>query len=171
MNGSPVIRFILRGLAFFVAWYLLYELWILPDGRLDAAISLNIVGVTAGILELLNYDVYTVNRIVGIYGDSGVEVVDRCNGLAALGLFLGFVIAYPGKWKYKVSFSLLGIGVIYLTNLFRILFLTIAKVQWPGYFGVMHDYTTSTIFYIVIFGLWMLWVKTEERLYGTLNLS
>ncbi|MTI89605.1 MAG: exosortase/archaeosortase family protein [Balneolaceae bacterium] len=163
MLQSPVIRFLLKALVFFGVWYLLYELWILPDGRLDEWVSLNIVGISAGILETVGYKTYTINRIVGIMGDSGVEVVDRCNGIGALGLFLAFIFSYPGDWKNKLSFSVLGMGVIYLTNLFRITFLTAARVEWPDRFGALHNYTTTPVFYIVIFALWMLWVKTQNE--------
>jgi len=156
---SPVVKFIATALGIFIIWYIIYEKWLLPDGRLDEWLSLNIIGVSAGIIKSLGFDVYTINRIVGIGENSGVEVVDGCNGISAIGLFLGFIIAFPGPWKSRLSFSILGIGIIYIVNIIRIVTLTVTKVKWPAFFDFTHDYSTTTIFYIIIFILWMIWVN------------
>ncbi len=156
---SPLSLFIAKALGFFVIWYLAYEMWLLPDGSLDEWISLNIIGNSAGIVKWLGYEVYTVNRIIGIQGYPGIEIVDGCNGISAMGLFLGFIIAFPGSWQKRISFSVIGLGVIYFVNILRVVTLTITKVEWPAFFDFTHDYSTTTIFYIVIFVLWMIWVN------------
>ncbi len=156
---SPTLKFVLTALGIFVVWYIVYEKWLLPDGRLDEWLSLNIIGNSAGIIQWFGYDVYTVNRIIGIGEYSGIEVVDGCNGISAIGLFLGFILAFPGPWKNRLSFSVMGIGIIYIINVLRIITLTITKVEWPAFFDFTHDYSTTTIFYISIFFLWMIWVN------------
>lgn len=163
MKVSPVTSFLLKALGFFLAWYVVYEIWILPDGRLDARISVNIATTAAGLLEAMGYDVYSFGRIVGIYGDSGVEVTDRCNGIAILGLYLAFILAYPGRWDQRAAFSVLGLAIIYLTNLFRIALLTVLKVEWPEGFSFVHDFATTGIFYLVVFVMWIFWVKANEE--------
>lgn len=165
--NSPIVRFIAKALGFFVIWYLVYELWLLPNGNLDAWLSFNIAGNSAGLLQWLGYEVYTVNRILGIGEAAGIEIVNGCNGIAAMGLFLGFIIAYPGDWKNKLSFSITGLGLIYLVNIFRVMVLAITQVKWPGFFDVTHDYSTTTIFYIVIFILWMIWVNFSGENFKT----
>src|SRR5690606_40833141 len=52
--------------------------------------------------EWMGFDVYTVDRIIGIGEYSGIKIVDGCNGIAAMGLFLGFIIAYPGDRVQKL---------------------------------------------------------------------
>ncbi|MDR9417875.1 exosortase X [Gracilimonas sp.] len=160
--NSPVVKFIAKAFLVFIVWYLVYELWLLPDGSLDHWLSLNIIGTSAGILEVFGFDVFTVNRIIGLGEYPGIEIVDGCNGIAAMGLFLGFILAYPGNWKNRISFSVLGLCVIYLTNILRIITLTITQVYWPSIFDFTHDYSTTTIFYLVIFLLWMLWVNYND---------
>lgn len=164
--NSPVTLFIVKALAFFIGWYLLYELWLLPDGRLDEWLSLNIIGSSAGFIEWMGYEVYTVNRIIGIREAGGIEIVDGCNGIAAIGLFLGFIIAYPGDWKDRLSFSVVGIGIIYLVNILRVIVLTVTQVEWPQFFNFTHDYSTTAIFYIVIFVLWMVWVNYADAAFS-----
>jgi exosortase family protein XrtF len=162
MFKSPVTHFVLKALAIFVGWYIIYELWLLPDGRLDEWISLNIVGVSSGIIQSLGYETWSVNRIIGIGENGGIELVDGCTGISAIGLFLGFILAYPGDWKNRISFCLLGIGVIYIVNILRIVVLVITQEEWIEFFDITHDYSTTTIFYIVIFLLWMTWVKFSD---------
>lgn len=162
MLKTPIAQFILKAFAIFVIWYVVYELWLLPDGRLDEWVSLNIVSVSSGIVRLFGYETWTVNRIIGIGENGGIELVDGCTGISAIGLFLGFILAYPGDWKNRVSFSLLGIGVIYIVNILRIATLVITQEEWIEFFDITHDYSTTTIFYIVIFLLWMTWVKFSD---------
>lgn len=167
MLKSPVTQFILKALAIFIAWYVLYELWLLPDGRLDEWISLNIVSVSTGLIQSLGYETWSVNRVLGIGENNGIELVDGCTGISAIGLFLGFILAYPGEWKNRVSFSLLGIGIIYVVNIIRIVVLVITQEEWVEFFDVTHDYSTTTIFYMVIFLLWMTWVKFSDGDFAT----
>ena len=162
--NSPIAKFIGKALIIFIGWYVLYELWLLPDGRLDRWLSLNIIGISAGILEFFGFDVYTVNRIIGIDEYPGIEIIDGCNGVAAMGLFMGFILAYPGSWKNRISFTLAGIGFIYLVNIFRVLTLIITQKAWPEFFDFTHDYSTTAIFYVVIFVLWMIWVNFEDSI-------
>ncbi|MBO6792737.1 MAG: archaeosortase/exosortase family protein [Balneolaceae bacterium] len=162
MLKSPVTQFILKALGIFAIWYVIYELWLLPKGDLDEWLSLNIVAVSDGIIQLFGYDTWTMHRIIGIGENAGIQLVDGCTGISAIGLFLGFILAYPGDWKNRISFSLLGIGVIYLVNIFRIVVLVITQEEWMEFFDFTHDYSTTTIFYVVIFILWMIWVQLSE---------
>lgn len=165
--NSAIIKFIVKALSIFVGWYVIYELWLLPDGRLDEWLALNIVSVTAGIVDIFGYEVWTVNRIIGIGENGGIELVDGCTGISAIGLFIGFIFAYPGDWKNRISFSFLGIGIIYIVNIVRIVVLVITQEEWIEFFDFTHDYSTTTIFYIVIFLMWMIWVKFSDRDFST----
>lgn len=160
--NSPIVKFIAKALGFFAIWYLIYDLWLLPAGELDRWISLNIVMVGGGILEAFGFDVYAFGRVIGIVEYPGIEIVDGCNGVAPIGLFLGFIFAYPGDWRNKLSFSLFGVSLIYMVNLLRIITLTITQAYYPSLFDFMHDYSTTTIFNLFIFLLWMIWVNFND---------
>ena len=161
---SEIAIFLFNVFCIYIVWYLVYELWLLPNGYIDEPLSKNIASVSAGILSFLGEDVFYYGRVVGIVGTRGGEIVDGCNGIAAIGLFLGFVLAYPGAWLPRIYFSIFGIAVIYLVNVARIVFLSYIQLYWPIGFDFMHDYSTTTIFYIVIFILWMIWANYGEPL-------
>ncbi len=161
-NDNSIYRFIIKSLLFFGVWYVIYELWLLPKGNLDEWLSLNIIAISNGLIQLFGYDVWVMHRIIGINENVGIEIVNGCNGIAAIGLFLGFILAYPGNWKRRISFSIFGIGVIYLINIIRIVILVVSQEEWYSLTEFMHEYATSTVFYIAIFLLWVLWVRFEE---------
>lgn len=156
---SDIGIFLLKVVGIYLCWYVIYELWLLPDGRLDAWLTTNIVSVSAGILQSLGYDLYATGRLIGIGESAGIYLVDGCSGIAAIGLFVGFVIAYPGEWVPRMAFIFMGIGIIYFVNVIRIVILSITQVQWPSMFDVTHDYSTTAIFYLVIFLLWVVWAN------------
>lgn len=161
---SDIARFIIKVICIYFVWYLAYEMWILPNGYIDEPLSKNIASVSAGILTFLGEDVFYYDRVVGIVGTAGGEIVNGCNGIAAIGLFLGFIFAYPGAWIPRIFFSVFGVVVIYLVNVTRIIVLSYTQFYWPRVFDFTHDYSTTAIFYFVIFILWMIWVNYGESM-------
>lgn len=156
---NPIYVFALKGILVYIVWYIFYDLWLLPDGRVDEWLSLHIIDVSAGILSLMGFDVYTIFRVIGIDQAAGIEIVNGCNGLSAIGLFIGFIAAYPGDNTKRWLFMVTGMGVIYLVNVLRIVVLAITQVYWSDFFHFTHDYSTTAIFYIVIFILWVIWAN------------
>lgn len=161
--NKEIVHFLLKLLGFFGVWYLVYELWLLPQGSLDEWLSVNLIDVTGGILALLDVDFFMRYRIIGITGAAGLEIVDGCNGLEAIGLFIGFVIAYPGDNLKRALFIPAGILAIYLVNVARILTLVFLQAYYPQGFNFAHDYSTSAIFYIAIFVMWVVWMNFGSK--------
>jgi len=159
---SDITRFLLKVFLIYLIWYLVYELWIMPNGFIDEPLSKNIASISAGILTFIGEDVFYYGRVVGLVGTVGGEIVNGCNGIAAIGLFLGFIFAFPGAWTPRIFFSIFGIAVIYLINIVRIVLLSYTQFYWPQIFEFTHDYSTTAIFYIVIFILWMIWANYGE---------
>ena len=162
LQPSPIRTFALKALGIFVLWYVLYELWLLPDGRLDHWVALRVIDGAAFATKLMGFEVWMQGRVVTIAGNNGIEMVDGCTGISAIGLFLGFIWAYPGQNRSRVYFSLMGIATIYLVNILRIATLMLMQEWAPQFFDFTHDYSTTTIFYLVIFFLWMLWVRIAD---------
>ena len=93
------------------------------------------------------------------FASHGVWLGEACNGLKVVGLFSIFVIAFPGKWKHKWWFIILGIILVHFTNALRISGLTIISAKWPQYLDFNHNVTFQIIVYGVIFLLWYIWVQ------------
>ena len=84
---------------------------------------------------------------------------EGCSGLKQMLQFSLLMIFFPGPWKKKLWFIPLGVIIMHLTNLFRVVGLAIIMNNWPQYWDFSHDYIFRPIFYVVIFGLWVIWVE------------
>lgn len=86
-----------------------------------------------------------------------IYINEGCSGLKQMIQFALLMMLFPGPWKKKLWFIPLGVFIMHLTNLFRVLGLTVVMMKWPQDYMFSHDYIFRPIFYIVIFLLWMWW--------------
>lgn len=157
---KTLIIFLFYALALYIGWFLLYELYLHPQGYIDSFVIKNSIYFSKQFLQLLGYTVYTVNeRQVWIESANGLWVGDPCNGLNLFALFSGFIIAYPGVLKSKLIFIPVGIVLIHLLNILRISGLLLLQLYAPEYMEFNHTYTFTIIIYAFIFYLWMHWVN------------
>ncbi|MCS4039951.1 exosortase/archaeosortase family protein [Salinibacter ruber] len=156
---GPVLRFLAKAVAVYGVWYMLYDLWLVPDGRLDAWVSQAAASVTGTTLSGLGLDVAVEGRTVQLAQTSGVRIVNGCNGLATIGAFIGFIVAYPGKTKRRLWFIPLGIAIIFLANVARVSVLAGAQAYWSSAFSWLHGMPTGAPFHLTVFGLWVLWAR------------
>lgn len=163
--------FLAKVLAVYVVWYVVYDLWLLPDGSLDRWLSLNVAGMSGSLLSLFGFDAVAQGRNVLMSGVPGVRVVNGCNGLTTIGLFIGFVVAYPGAWARRVGFVVFGIGVIYVTNVLRVAGMVAVQKYAPSLFDPLHGFGMTTIFYVVVFALWVVWANWGNSTRPRTNLS
>ena len=158
-STRSVLLFLAKMLAVYGVWYVMYDLWLLPDGRLDAWLSENVAVVSGGLLNGLGFGATVEGRSVLMEDIPGVRIVDGCNGLTTIGLFVGFVIAYPGRFWRRLAFLPAGMFAIYATNVVRVAVMVIVQRHWPAAFDPLHGYGLTTIFYVTVFGLWVAWAN------------
>ena len=87
------------------------------------------------------------------------RVIEGCNSVSIIILFISFVIAFSGKRKTTLLFLLAGAIAIYLANLFRIVILSIGLYHYPWRSEILHSVVFPAIIYGMVFLLWMLWVN------------
>lgn len=163
INLSPLAIFLLKAAGIYAAWYFFYDLVILPDGRLDTVISLAGVKSAAILLGALGYEIESSGRILAVAGSRGVEILNGCNGLNVLGLYAGFIIAYPGESKKRILFLSGGIALLVLANVLRIAYFALSNLYFPGRFTAIHGTSSYIFFYPIILALWYLWARAGER--------
>jgi exosortase/archaeosortase family protein len=157
------IGFVLRGLVVYLGWYLLYDRWLLPQGQLDTWLSEHVAMWAGGLLKGLGQQVDVMGRTLRLPPAPGVFIENGCNGLAAMGLFMGFVVAYPGSWRRRAWFIPLGAGILLAVNLLRVTVLALVQRDAPGVFAAAHEVGAQTIFYVAVFALWIVWARTSDR--------
>ena len=155
-SNRTLALFLAKMVAVYAVWFVLYDLWLLPDGRFDEWLSVNVASWTAGLMGLFS-DAALANGRYVYFHDAGVVIEDGCNGLSALSLFIGFVLAYPGTWGRRALFIPAGLLVILITNVLRCASLLFISYQWPEMFASVHGFHALFVFYVVIFALWVVW--------------
>lgn len=88
-----------------------------------------------------------------------ISVNDSCSGLKQFYQVFFLFLLFPGPWKHKLWFIPLGFVVMFLTNIFRIVSLSVIVLWKPDYWHFSHDWILRPFFYVVLFGLWVWWVE------------
>jgi len=158
---SPVILFLLKALGLYVAWYIIYEIWLHPTEIMDSWIIKSTLQVSLFFLHLMGYHTFSPYfKEIGIDGTSGLYMGDNCDSIDLFALFAGFIIAFPGAWKKKLWYIPVGIILIFLCNVLRVVVLSIIQKKFStGALEFNHTYTFTILVYLFIFGLWLFWIK------------
>ena len=159
MNDPRLRRFALIMAACYAVWYGVYDLWLLPDGRLDLWLSGKAAGWTTALLQTLGHDAVLRGQNEVWLGARGIALVAECNGLAVLSLFVGFVLAFPGRWTRRLWFIPMGIGIIVIANVARCAVLLGLLGRSQAAFNLGHGAGGLLFFYAIVFGLWMVWAR------------
>ena len=86
-------------------------------------------------------------------------VVEGCNGISVMILFLAFVFSFYQGIKKTLIFSIVGVLIIHVSNIFRIAVITVLYYRFPQYQEVLHQLIFPGLIYGMVFILWMYWVK------------
>ena len=92
------------------------------------------------------------------------RVVEGCNSISVIILFISFIIAFAGNFKYTFMYVLAGSVLIYIVNLIRIAILSIGLYNYPWRREILHTVIFPMIIYGMVFLLWMFWVNRFSKL-------
>ncbi|NIK93044.1 exosortase family protein XrtF [Mangrovimonas sp. CR14] len=130
---------------------------------------------SADLLRCLGYEVQmvphseepTIKFIVN--GKYLARIVEGCNSISVIILFISFIIAFRGGWKTTFLYGLLGSVLVYVANLFRIALLSIGLYHFPWRSEILHEVIFPAIIYGLVCLLWILWVNRFSNLSKTKN--
>lgn len=94
---------------------------------------------------------------------SAITIDGGCSGDKQILQLALLLLIYPGRWRYKIWFIPLGIIIVHATNVLRIVLLSVVTIWRFEWMDIAHDLVLRGIFYVVIFGIWMLFVKLSGR--------
>ena len=92
-------------------------------------------------------------------GKNILAVYEGCNGINTMIIFVAFLFAFGPVTKTLIWFVPLGLSIIHIVNLARIALLFWVSIYNPDYMYFMHKYFFTAVLYIVIFLLWVWWVR------------
>lgn len=88
-----------------------------------------------------------------------IRIIEGCNALSVIILFVAFLIAFSGKILNTILFTVAGSVLIHVLNIGRIALLTIALYHYPKAEPILHGVVFPLIIYGVVFLLWVIWVN------------
>jgi exosortase H (IPTLxxWG-CTERM-specific) len=86
-----------------------------------------------------------------------VNIKNGCNGVEAMIIFLGAVLAFPAGWKSRLVGLVLGTLVIQVINLIRVVALFFTGAYFPAFFNSSHTVLWQSIVVLAAFLLFIFW--------------
>lgn len=165
---KSVINFILTFLLVYAALSLTYKLYLdlskegdyYPDyiTNLTARQSQSLLEAVGYNAEIIPHDEEASMKLI-LNAKYVARVIEGCNSVSVIILFISFVFAFSGHWKPTAIYVLAGSVLIYAVNLIRIVVLSIGLYHYPWRREVLHSIIFPLIIYGMVFLLWMFWVN------------
>ena len=169
-NNKPVIIFLLK---FFAAYFLLFGIYSTYLHKTQqrtplfscAPVTKTVANHTKMVAKWLGYNIDTeqherelsIKLIVG--GNYTARVIEGCNSVSIVILFLAFIIAFSGSLKATFIFGLVGSLLIYSVNILRIIALSLLLYRYPQFQEPLHTLVFPAVIYGLVFVLWIVWVR------------
>ncbi|MEO5789416.1 exosortase family protein XrtF [Gelidibacter sp.] len=99
-----------------------------------------------------------------VNGEFVARIIEGCNAMSVIILFISFIIAFAGKAKTTFFYILAGSILIYIVNIFRIAILSVGLYHYPWRSEELHTVIFPLIIYGMVFLLWMFWVNRFSSL-------
>lgn len=93
------------------------------------------------------------------FGVPVVLMIEGCNAISVMILFVAFLVAFTGKIKQYLWFVPVGLIILYISNILRIYLIGMIVLYFPAFVDSAHDYLFPGIIYGTVFILWVIWVK------------
>jgi exosortase family protein XrtF len=161
---KEILYILLRFLGIWLILFLAYQLYLNQfSGNIDY-FTKTLSNQIRFLLNKSGYETVTVDfhshETVQFYirGKVATRMVEGCNAISIMIMFLAFIFAFY-KGLSSVYFAFTGIILLYLLNLFRIYFLNVIVISYPGFSKAAHDYFFPSVIYGGVVVLWLVWIN------------
>nr|WP_199000493.1 exosortase family protein XrtF [Flavobacterium sp. ASV13] len=167
---KPFLIFISTFFGVYIVLTLFYKLYLDSFGPNDVDGITNIVGRNVEqLMNVFNCDVKiyksTVDSWLEVWYNKKyiIRIVEGCNAISVIILFISFIIAFSGKFKTTFIFVLSGTLLIYILNVSRIAMLTVLMFYFPQNGHFLHGTLFPLVIYGLVFLLWVIWVNKFSK--------
>jgi exosortase family protein XrtF len=92
-----------------------------------------------------------------------IRIIEGCNGVSLIILFVSFVVAFSGSLKNTLFFVFGGSLLIYVLNVLRIAVLSVLIYHFPNQTHFLHGVLFPLVIYGAVFMLWIIWVNKFSK--------
>lgn len=162
---KPFLQFIATFLGVFVLLTFGYQLYLsgYEDGQADGITRL-VAHHTGLVLRWFEEDAVVLFQenaqiLIRVHQKTVARIIEGCNAVSVIILFVSFVAAFSGKFKTTAFFLIVGSGLIYILNVLRIALLSLLLFHFPEREHLLHGVLFPLFIYGVVFILWFIWVN------------
>lgn len=172
LKYKSVLRFIVTFLLVYGILTLCYKFYLdFSDGSqyYPDYVTHLVATQTDALLHALGYNSHIVphpnepSMKLVINGKYLARIIEGCNSISIIILFVSFIIAFAGKVKTTALYIFAGSVLIYAVNLIRIVILSVGLFHYPWRSEELHTVVFPLIIYGLIFLLWMFWVNRFSK--------
>ena len=169
---SAVIRFIFTFLGTYLLLAFLYNLYLqyfTSDTYYPDYITHLVALQSEAVVSALGYD----SKVISGFPEATMHlmvnekfvarIIEGCNAVSIIILFVSFMLAFFGKWKTTLIFILAGAVLIYVTNILRIALMAVGIYELPRYAHFLHTVMFPLIIYGAVFILWVIWIGIYSK--------
>lgn len=169
---KSVLRFILTFLGSYFILVLVYNLYLTygtSNTYYPDIITHTVAQQSESVINALGYDIKVEpSRVVpamNLVMNNKVlaYVVEGCNAVSVMLLFISFMLAFFDGWKRTLLFIFGGVVLIYGMNIIRIALLTIGIYEYPEYTELLHGTIFPAVIYGTVFLLWLGWIRSYKK--------
>lgn len=174
-KNKAIIVFLVK---FFATYFILFGAYSFYLNRTQQKTE---VFVCSPLTQTVAHHVYLTSKMLGydaeieqhsdelsikfmLNGDYVSRIIEGCNSVSIIILFLSFIIAFSGSLMNTIWFGVFGSALIYIVNVLRIIALSILYHRYPEYQTLLHDLLFPSVIYGLTFVLWVTWVKFFSNL-------
>ncbi|MCH3881923.1 MULTISPECIES: exosortase family protein XrtF [Tenacibaculum] len=166
---KKVLLFLLKFFATYFVLFAIYSSYLKRNQQLDpfvnAPVTQLVAKQSAWGLELFGYQVEKVQHpeelsiFLALNGNYVGKIVEGCNSVSLIILFIAFIIAFSGSFKATLLYMLFGTIFIWIINIVRIVVICIMLDKYPEQEMFLHKLLFPAIIYGAVFLLWVIWVN------------
>ncbi|WP_295337802.1 exosortase family protein XrtF [Flavobacterium sp.] len=164
----PFLLFLGKFLLTYVVLTILYQSYLnrfdQSDNQVDSFTQM-VAGQTQTVLTIFDAEARLESHskepsVKVIYNGKYVSrIIEGCNAISVMILFVSFVVAFTGRFKQTLLYILFGLFLIHILNISRIAFLSMALYHFPEQEHLLHAVIFPLVIYGVVFLLWVIWVN------------
>ena len=173
----PVRLFLGKALLFFIAWKIIYGVFLVHTNVLDYPLTTHVGDASVYLLNNWTsmsgftsvreicasiYAGDNINELASkIYhnGEGIIYIVDGCNALELMVLYIGFIVCMPSNFWRKVMYIIIGVILLDIVNILRCSGLIYLREYFDAYFEFAHHYLLKASIYTATFLMWMVYVR------------
>ena len=154
MNARPYLA--IRMIVGVIAASLLY-LWLFDSAMMSGSIAWTAAS-TAATLRVLGVDIVREGAQVSSPAFS-FQIVAECTIVGPMLLYIAGVLAYPARWRSRVSGVVFGFAMIFLLNTIRLVSLFYTGSYWRAAFEEVHLLFWQAAMVLGVVLVWAYWLS------------